>query len=176
MQNLQISTLIPEDKIQARIKEMGAQLTDTFRHKEVVAICILKGAFMFFSELIREINADIRCEFLGISSYQSMESSGEVRLVLDLNTPIENKHILLVEDIVDTGLSLNYLQKVIKNRYPKDLTTAVLVKKNDVPNTMKYKVDHVGFEIDNKFIVGYGMDCDEDYRHLPYIGQVENLN
>ena len=104
MQPLRLSELISEEKIHQRIKEVGAQLTDRFRDQQVVAICVLKGAFIFFSDLIREIKVDVTCEFFGISSYQSTESSGEVKITLDLATPIENKHVLLVEDITDTGL------------------------------------------------------------------------
>ena len=175
MDPLQLSTLISEEKIQKRIQEMGAQLTDKFRNQEVVAICVLKGAFVFFSDLVREIDIDLTCEFFGISSYQSMESSGEVKLTLDLATPIENKHVLLVEDMADTGHSLHYLQKNLKNRNPKSLTTVTLLRKPEATKA-EYKVDYVGFNIANDFVVGYGLDCDETYRNLPYIAQVQNIN
>ena len=175
MDSLRLSKFISEDKIQARIQEIGMQLTDKFRDKPLVAVCVLKGAFVFFSELVREIETDITCEFLGISSYQTMESSGEVKLTLDLATPIKGKHVLLIEDMADTGLSLSYLQRSLNNREPKSLTTVTLLQKPEA-GKVDYTVDYVGFEIPNDFVVGYGLDCDEHYRHLPYIAKVENLN
>ena len=175
MNQLQLSTLISEEKLQNRIKEIGIELTTSFHKKEVVAICVLKGAFIFFSELIRHIDANITCEFLGISSYQNTSSTGEVRLTLDLASSIEDKHVLLVEDIVDSGLSLNYLQKSLYNRHPKSLTTVALIQKPEAKK-VDYTLDYVGFELPNKFIVGYGMDYNQHYRNLPYIAQVENIN
>ena len=175
MDSFPLSKIISEEKIHQRIKEIGTQLTDRFRHQSVVAVCILKGAFVFFSDLVREIETDITCEFFGISSYRSTNSSGEVKLTLDLATPIENKHVLLVEDIADTGLSLSYLQKILSSRNPKSLTTVTFLRKPDAAKT-DYKVDYVGFEVPNDFVVGYGMDCNEQYRNLPYIAQIQNIN
>ncbi len=175
MEPLNIKEFISEQKIQERIREMGNQLTDKFHGEHVVFICVLKGSLIFFADLIREIRLDMTCEFLGVSSYQSFKSSGEVKLTLDLATPIENKHVCLVEDLADTGLSLNYLQRALKNRNPKSLTTVVFLRK---PNAMKvdYSLDYTGFDISNNFVVGYGLDYNEYYRNLPYIAKVENIN
>lgn len=175
MNQLELSTLISEEKIKGRIKELGNELTESFRNKDLITICVLKGAVIFFSELVRRIDTNVTCEFLAISSYQATQSTGEVRLTLDLASPIKDKHVLLVEDIADTGLSLNYLQKSLHSRQPKSLTTVALVQKPEAKK-VDYVLDYVGFEIPNKFIVGYGMDYNQYYRNLPYIAQVENMN
>ncbi len=175
MENIRLSTLISEQDIQKRIAAIGAELTKKFKGKDLVAICVLRGAFMFFSDLIRQIDAEVRCEFFGVSSYNKMKSSGEVKLTLDLTHPIEGKDILLVEDIVDTGLTMNYLVKTLEARQPKSITTASLLFK---PKALKVdcELDHVGFEIGNEFVVGYGLDYDGKFRHLPYIALVNNFN
>lgn len=176
MTNLKLSSYISEDKIQAKVKEMGASLTKQFKDQEVVAICVLKGSFVFYSDLIRNINADITCEFFGVSSYHgSTTSSGEVKVTLDLANPVEGKHVLLVEDIVDTGLTMNYLKSAILSRKPKSLTTVTLLEK---PDALKVpcEIDMVGFKIPNDFVVGYGLDYQGFYRNLPYIAQVQNFN
>lgn len=174
--DLKISTLITEKQIQDRVEELGKTLTDKFKGKDLVAICILKGSFMFYSDLIRSINTDLSCEFLGVSSYHGKtKSSGEVKTTLDLSAPVEDKHVLLIEDIVDTGLTMNYLQKNLLQRKPKSVTTCSLLFKPAALKT-EVKLDHIGFEIGDQFVVGYGLDYQNFYRNLPYIGQVENIN
>jgi hypoxanthine phosphoribosyltransferase len=176
MEKLTLKTIVSEKDLQKRIAEMGITLTDKFKGKELVAICVLKGSFIFFSDLIRKIECDMVCEFMGLSSYHNQAfSSGEVKLTMDLNSGIEGKHVLLVEDIVDTGITMNYLQKILEPRKPKSITTVTLLNK---PEAMKVKchLDLVGFKIPNEFVVGYGLDYQNNYRHLPYIAQVENLN
>jgi hypoxanthine phosphoribosyltransferase len=117
MQPMKLSTLINEDQIQKRIKELGAQITKNFQNeKDLVAICVLRGAFMFYADLMRRIDVELTCDFLGVSSYQGSKSTGEVKLVLDLSSSIRDKNILIVEDIVDTGLTMNYLLKTLKAR------------------------------------------------------------
>lgn len=176
MENIQLKTIVTEKEIQKRIKEMGSSLTDKFKNKPVVAVCVLKGSFIFFSDLIREIECDMVCEFMGLSSYQNQSfSSGEVKLTLDLNTGIEGRHVLLVEDIIDTGITMNYLQKILEPRKPKSVTTVTLLHKPDAKK-VDCQIDLVGFKIPNEFVVGYGLDYQNHYRHLPYIAQVENLN
>jgi hypoxanthine phosphoribosyltransferase len=173
MENLRIKTLISEKDIKKRIKEMGSSLTDRFRGQEVIAICVLKGAYMFYADLIREMECDLKCEFIGVSSYgNSMSSSGEVKLTLDINTPLEGKHVLVVEDIVDTGNTLDYLQKMLTLRKPKSITTVSLLQKPDAKK-VEYQLDMAGFKIPNDFVVGYGLDYQNAYRELPYIAQVE---
>jgi hypoxanthine phosphoribosyltransferase len=174
MTSLQMTPYLTEEKIQKRVQELGAILTDKFSGKEIVAVCVLKGSFMFYSDLIRNINADVTCEFFGVSSYHGASSTGEVKVTLDLARPIEDKHVLLVEDIVDTGLTMNYLKNSLLARGPKSLTTVSLLEK---PEALKVpcKVDYVGFKIPNDFVVGYGLDYQGYYRNLPYIAQVHNF-
>lgn len=172
---LKLTELISEDKIQAKVKEIGKILNDKYQGEPLVAVCILRGSFIFYADLIREIQTDLVSEFFGVSSYlNSSKSSGEVRLTLDLNSPIEDKHVLLVEDIVDSGLTMSYLQKTLGARNPKSLTTAALLLK---PGCLKVdcQVDHVGFEIPDEFVVGYGLDYQGYFRNIPYIAQVEGL-
>lgn len=172
--DLQIKPFISAEKIQSRIDELGQELTKKYKDQHVVAICVLKGSFMFYSDLIRKIDTDISCEFFGVSSYHGTSSSGEVKVTLDLTHPIEGKHVLLVEDIVDTGLTMNYLKNSILSRKPASLTTVALLEK---PEALKVpcKLDHVGFQITNEFVVGYGLDYEGYYRNLPFIGQVQNF-
>lgn len=175
MEHLNIKPYINEKQIQEKVAQIGQALTEKFKDKnEIVIVCVLKGSFMFYSDLIRNIQADVRCEFLGVSSYHGATSSGEVSVTLDLTQPVEGKHVVLVEDIVDTGLTMNYLINSIQSRRPASLTTVALLEK---PEALKVpcKLDHVGFKITNEFVVGYGLDYQGYYRNLPYIGQVQNF-
>jgi len=174
MTHLQIKPYITEEQIQKKVVEIGNALTKKFKNEQIVAVCVLKGSFVFYSDLIRAIDADIKCEFFGVSSYHGATSSGEVKVTLDLASPVEGKHILLVEDIVDTGITMNYLKNSILARKPATLTTVALLEK---PEALKVpcKLDHVGFQITNEFVVGYGLDYQGYYRNLPYIGQVQNF-
>ncbi len=174
MQELDVKPYITETQLQSKVAEIGAELTKKFKGENIVAICVLKGAFMFYSDLIRHIDADITCEFFGVSSYSGMSSSGEVKVTLDLTQPIEGKHVLLIEDIVDTGLTMNYLKTTLMARNPASLTTIALLEK---PEALKVpcKLDYVGFKITNEFVVGYGLDYQGYYRNLPFIGQVQNF-
>ncbi len=172
---LKLSKMIDEQQLSERIKQLGKDITDKFQGEDLIAICVLKGSFMFFADLIREVDLDLTCEFFGVSSYEGTSSSGEVRVTLDLNHTMEGKNVLLIEDIVDTGLTMNYLKRTIESRKPKSLTTCSLLLK---PEALKEEchVDMVGFEIKNQFVVGYGLDYEGYYRNLPYIAQAENLN
>jgi hypoxanthine phosphoribosyltransferase len=173
---LQLTKLIDEKKIAARVKEMGAEITKRCKKEELIAVSVLKGSFVFYADLIRSIEADIKSDFLGCSSYgNAMKSSGEVKLTLDLTNGIEGRNVLLVEDIVDTGLTMNFLMKTLAARNPKNLWTASLLFK---PKALKvdYKPDYYGFEVGNEFVVGYGLDYQGYYRNLPYIAQVTSLN
>ncbi len=173
---LKLSKLIDEKTLQERVKALGAQITKDFKGEDVVAICILKGSYMFYSDLIREIDANVICEFFGVSSYHGeTQSSGEVKVTLDLTHPLEGKNVLLVEDIVDSGLTMSYLRTCLLARQPKKLKTVSLLVK---PDAVKADVhlDYFGFEIKNEFVVGYGLDYQELYRNLPYIAKADNLN
>jgi hypoxanthine phosphoribosyltransferase len=175
MTNLTLKPYITEDQLQSKVKELGAILTKKFKGEKVIAVCVLKGSFMFYSDLIRNIETDITCEFFGVSSYNGgTSSSGEVKVTLDLSSPIEGVHVILVEDIVDSGLTMNYLKNSILSRKPKSLTTVTLLEKPDALK-VECKLDHVGFKIPNDFVVGYGLDYQGYYRNLPYIAQVQNF-
>ena len=174
---LQMSKLIDDKKIAARVEELGAEITKKCAQKEeLIVVAVLKGSFVFYADLIRHIEADVKSDFLGCSSYgNSTKSSGEVKLTLDLTNGIEGKNVLLVEDIVDTGLTMDFLKRTLAARNPKNLWTASLLFK---PKALKidFKPDFVGFEIGNEFVVGYGLDYQGYYRNLPYIAQVTSLN
>lgn len=173
--NLKLSTYISEQDIQKKVTELGNTLTKRFKGKEVVAVCVLKGSFVFYSDLIRQIDTDIECEFFGVSSYHgNTTSSGEVKVTLDLASAVEGKHVILVEDIVDTGLTMNYLKNYMQSRKPASLTTVALLEK---PDALKVpcEIDMVGFKIRNDFVVGYGLDYQGFYRNLPYIALVQNF-
>ncbi len=173
--SMKLSQLISADDIQTKVCALGEDIGKKFDGKELLVVGILKGSFMFYSDLIRAIDMDIYCDFMGASSYAGMKSSGECQLTLDCRTPLKGKHVLLVEDIVDTGLTMNFLKHHVRQRGPASLSTASLLLK---PEALKEEcdVDFVGFEIANDFVVGYGLDYQGYYRNLPYIAQVQNMN
>ena len=145
-----------------------------YRGREIVAICVLKGSFIFFSDLIRKIDTPMTCEFLGVSSYgNKMVSSGEVKVTLDINEPLEGKHVLVIDDIVDSGLTISYILSQLKDRKPASIKTCSLMFK---PDSLKVpvEIDYVGFKIGSEFVVGYGIDFAGQYRGLPYIGYIEH--
>jgi hypoxanthine phosphoribosyltransferase len=166
--------LIPEVKLQSRILELGQQINYEYQDTEITALCVLKGSFVFFSDMIRQLEMPLNCEFLGLSSYgNEMRSSGEVKLTLDINEPLEGKHVLVFEDIVDTGLTLKYLTNALRSRNPASLKTCALLLKPDSLKT-NVEIDYLGFKIKDEFVVGYGIDYAQKFRGLPYIGYVEN--
>ena len=173
---LQLQKLLDEKKIASRVKELAQEITKQIGGDEVIAVCVLKGSFVFYSDLIRCIDADVRTDFIGTSSYgNATKSSGEVKLTLDLTHAIQGKTVLLVEDIVDTGLTMEFLQKTLQARSPKRIYSAALLFKPEALKT-KYKPDYIGFEVGNEFVVGYGLDYQGYFRNLPYIAQVTSLN
>jgi hypoxanthine phosphoribosyltransferase len=162
--------LIPEDEIVQRIEALGKAITNDYHGEELVVICVLKGAFMFCTDLIKKINRPLRLEFISLSSYgDSTNSSGSVRLEMDITANIEGKNVLIVEDIVDSGLTIKTLMELLSVRHPKSVKLASLLFK---PEKLKHKVtiDYLGFEIEDKFVIGYGLDYAGRYRELPYIG------
>ena len=176
MEHIKLSPLITEDQIQKRVSEIASQLTKQFKGKNLVAVGVLKGSFLFYADLIRELGIDLTCDFCGTSSYgDSSSSSGEVKITLDLQTSVKGKDVLLIEDIVDTGLTMNFLKKHIQSKGAKSITTAALLFK---PEALKEKceIDHVGFKVGNDFVVGYGLDYQGYFRQLPYVARVENMN
>lgn len=162
--------LITEDEIALRIESLGNAITKDFENEELVVICVLKGAFIFCSDLIKKINRPLKLEFISLSSYgDSTNSSGNVRLEMDITANIEGKNVLIVEDIVDSGLTIKTLMDMLNVRKPKTVKLASLLFK---PSKLKHKVtiDYLGFEIEDKFVIGYGLDYAGRYRELPYIG------
>ncbi len=175
MEKLKLSVYISEEDIQKKVKELGQKVTSRLKGKNPVVVCILKGSFVFYSDLIRSIETDLECEFFGVSSYHgNTSSSGEVKVTLDLSHPVEGRDVVLVEDIVDTGLTMNYLKSTILSRKPKSLTLVSLLEK---PEALKVpcELDFVGFKVPNDFVVGYGLDYQGYYRNLPYIALVQNF-
>ncbi|NJL24775.1 MAG: hypoxanthine phosphoribosyltransferase [Calothrix sp. SM1_5_4] len=175
MENMRLSPLISEKEIKTRVREMGQSITDKFRGKDLAVVGVLKGSFLFYADLIRAIDVDLTCDFCGVSSYSAMMSSGEVKINLDLSHSIRDRNVILVEDIVDTGLTMNFLKRHLANHKPKSITTASLLMKPDALKE-KCEVDLVGFKIPNDFVVGYGLDYQGYFRNLPYIAQVSNIN
>lgn len=165
----QLSTLIDEPSLQARIQELGAQIREEYGDDPITCIGVLKGSFLFMADLVRAIGGPVRCEFLGVSSYQGgTRSTGVVRITHDLKQSVEGQHCLLIEDIVDTGLTMEYLLRMLNLRNPQSLKIASLL---DKPSNRKVEVDidYVGFTIPDEFVVGYGLDLQGFYRNLPYI-------
>jgi hypoxanthine phosphoribosyltransferase len=170
-----MNILIDEAALQARVKEVAQEIRRDAGDEPILLLGVLKGAFMFMADLMRQIGGDVTCDFISVSSYEGTTSSGEVQIKKDVDSPLEGRTVIIVEDIVDTGLTLNYLQGILQKRNPKSLKTACLLSK---PSRRKatVPVDYIGFEIEDRFVVGYGLDFNERYRNLPYIGLVEGVS
>lgn len=168
-----ISVLKSEEEVDARIKEMGEQISRDYAGKEIHLICVLKGGSFFMCELAKRIKVPVSLDFMSVSSYGSdTKSSGVVKIVKDLDESIQGKDVLVVEDIVDSGRTLSYLMEMLKDRKPNSLHLCTLLDKPD-RRVEPVKVDYTGFQIPDAFVVGYGLDYDQKYRNLPYIGLVE---
>ncbi len=165
-----IEPLITQEAIAQKVKELGAQITQDYQGKELTCVCILKGSVVFFADLTRAIDLPLSFDCMRASSYgQELTSSGDVKIGLDLSTSIKGKHILLIEDIVDTGITLSFLLDMLGTREPASIKICSLLHKpankvKDVP------IDYLGFSIDNHYVVGYGLDAAEKFRNLPYVG------
>jgi len=169
MQNDVERILMTEEEIKQANNKIGAQITKDYQGKELLVVGILKGSSIFMSDLIRNINLPLQIDYMVVSSYGSAtESSGVVRIVKDLQHSIENKHILIVEDIVDTGLTLAYIKEILQGREPASIKICTLL---DKPARRKkdVKIDYIGAEVPDGFIIGYGIDYAEYYRNLPYV-------
>ena len=168
-----IRELISEEDVAKKIAEMGAQISKDYEGESVYLLCILKGGVFFTTELAKHITVPVNIDFMSVSSYGGeTTSSGIVRIVKDLDTPIEGKNVLIAEDIIDTGRTLAYLMEHLKQRKPKSLKLCTLLDKPD-RRVSDVKVDYTGFEIPDEFVVGYGLDYDQRYRNLPYVGVIE---
>ncbi len=168
-----ISVMIDESKVDARIKELGEIISRDYEGKTVHMICVLKGGVFFMCELAKRISVPVTMDFMSVSSYgNGTVSSGIVKSVKDLDDMIEGKDVLVVEDIIDSGRTLSYLLETLKSRKPNSLKLCTLLDKPD-RRVAEVHVDYTGFEIEDKFVVGYGLDYAQKYRNLPYIGVVE---
>lgn len=168
----QVSVLISEERLAARVREMGMQIREDIGPGEITLLSILKGSFIFTADLCRAIPGPVNIEFLGVSSYgDDTQSSGAVRITHDLQKPIADRHVILVEDIVDTGLTLAYLKRVLSARHPASLRICTLLEKPLAGSAVK--PDYIGFEVGDEFVVGYGLDWAQRFRNLPYVGVVD---
>lgn len=168
-----IKVLYSEEEIEARIKEMADRITEEYAGEEVYFACTLRGAVFFACELAKRIPLDIKMDFIQVSSYgNSTQSSGVINMKKDLEDSIEGKHVIVIEDIVDTGRTLSYLLELLKDRKPKSLKLCSLLDKPE-RRISDVQADYVGFTIPDLFVVGYGLDYAQKYRNLPYIGVVE---
>ncbi|MFQ6083759.1 MAG: hypoxanthine phosphoribosyltransferase [Candidatus Aminicenantia bacterium] len=173
MKKVKVIPLISKEKIDQKIEQLAAQISSDYANENLIMVCILKGAWMFMADLVRKLTIPVACDFLGVSSYGSgTETSGIVKITSDLTLPVEGKSVLIVEDIVDTGLTLNYIKDILTRRKSKTVKICALLDKPE-RHIEEIKIDYLGFTIPNKFVVGYGIDYDEKYRHLPYIGYIE---
>jgi hypoxanthine phosphoribosyltransferase len=164
--------LISRDAIQARVAELGRQIALDYRDHELVLVCVLKGSFMFCADLARAIDLPVAIEFLGLKSYgDSQVTSGVVQITSDLSRPVAGKDLLIVEDIVDTGFTMAYLRKNLATRGPRSVKLCALLHKPSRAR-VETSIDYLGFSIEDKFVVGYGLDWAERYRNLPYLGAV----
>jgi len=165
MSGRKFEVLIPHTQIQQRVEELGRQITADYQGRPLVMVGVLKGSFMFLADLIRHIHVPLRIEFIGTKSYEGTTTSGQVQLTKDLDRPIQDEDVLLVEDIIDTGLTLNYLTHLLLQREPRSLKTVAFL---DKPSRRRIQVkgDYVGFTIEDRFVVGYGLDFEQRYRNL----------
>jgi hypoxanthine phosphoribosyltransferase len=169
-----VRELYSAEKIAARVRELGAQITRDYHGKELVLVGVLKGSFAFVADLARAIESThVRIEFLGVASYgDETKSSGVVQITTDLTKPVEGQHVLVVEDIVDTGLTMDYLMDNLKTRHPASVRLCALLHK-PARQQKAVPIDYLGFTIDDLFVVGYGLDYAQRYRNLPFIGVLE---
>lgn len=171
---MQPRVLISTEEIASRVQELGAKISRDYAEKDLVVVGILKGAVVFMSDLIRAIQVPLEIDFMATSSYgAATETSGVVQLLKDLDTAIEGRDILIVEDIIDSGLTLYYLSKLLQSRQPASIKTAVLLDKPD-RRQIDFIPDYIGFSIPDEFVVGYGLDHNHRYRELPYVGVVSS--
>ncbi|HJD46269.1 MAG TPA: hypoxanthine phosphoribosyltransferase [Candidatus Mediterraneibacter norfolkensis] len=170
-----IRVLIPEEEVDRRIRDLGEQISKDYAGKQIHLICVLKGGVFFMCELAKRITVPVSMDFMCVGSYgDGTKSSGVVRIAKDLDESIENKEVLIVEDIIDSGNTLYYLMDVLHRRHPTSIRLCTLLDKPD-RRVKDVKVDYTGFEIPDEFVVGYGLDYAQKYRNLPYIGIVEGV-
>lgn len=168
-----IKVLLSEEEVDAKIKEIGEQISRDYAGRQVHLVCVLKGGSFFMCELAKRITVPVSLDFMSVSSYGSeTKSSGVVKIVKDLDESLKGKDVIVIEDIVDSGRTLSYLMEMLKNREPASLRLCTLLDKPE-RRVVDVHVDYTGFQIPDEFVVGYGLDYDQRYRNLPYIGIVE---
>lgn len=173
--NSNLEILLSYEQITARIIELGAKISSDYAGREPIFIGVLKGAFVFMADLARAVDLKMSVEFMAVSSYgKAQKSSGEVRIIKDLDVAVEGKDLIVVEDIVDTGLTLSYLLQNLQSRGARSVRLATLLDKPEPRIVKDLKIDYCGFQVPNKFVVGYGLDAAERYRNLPFIAVVKN--
>ena len=170
--NTELSMYLSKDDINNRLKEMANQLSEKYCDECPVIIGILNGSFVFMADLIRKIDFECEIDFMKVNSYVGKETSGKVQLEKDININIDNRRVIIVEDIIDSGLTMDYLHKHISAYNPKDITIVTLLSKNN-DNTLNFNIDIVGFEITSEFVVGYGLDLDQRFRQLDSLYMLE---
>ncbi len=165
-----IKKFISKQKLSMRVKYLGKEISEHYKNEsEIIILSILKGSFIFVADLVREIKTPCKLDFLIASSYQGKSSTGKIKLKSELNMDLKNKNILILEDIIDTGLSLNFIVNALKKKKPKSIKICTLLLKKE-KHKFKHPIDFVGFEIEDEFVIGYGLDYNEEYRNLDYIG------
>lgn len=164
--------LLTENEIKKKVKELAKRVSLDYKGEEVIMVGVLKGAFVFLSDLMRVVKFPVKVDFMAVKSYRGTETTGEVKVLLDLKEEIKDKNVLIVEDIVDTGLTLNAVRGILEKREPKSLKICAFLDKKG-RRRVKVKLDYVGFTIPNKYVVGYGLDFEDEYRGLPYVALLE---
>lgn len=169
-----LTTMLSSEQIAARVRDLGRDITRDYAERRLVLVCVLKGSFVFAADLARAIDLPLRIDFLGVRSYgQGTESTGVVQITQDLARPIEHEDVLLVEDIVDTGLTMAHLASLLRTRGPASVKICALLHK-PARARVAVAIDYLGFTIEDRFVVGYGLDLDDRYRNLPYVAVVES--
>lgn len=169
----EVKELISKETLSKRLDEIASQIEKDYKGKEITLICILKGSVFFTVDLARRIKGDVRLEFIRVSSYnEGTESSGEIKMKLDLKDSIQGKDVIVIEDIIDTGRTLSYLIQYLKMKKPNSVKLCALLDKPE-RRVIDVKVNYTGFQIPDKFVVGYGLDANEKYRNLPYVGYID---
>lgn len=169
-----IKVLVPEEQVNQRIEELGKKISEDYAGKHVHLICVLKGGVFFMCELAKRITVPVTMDFMSVSSYGAgTKSSGIVKIVKDLDQSIEGRDVLVVEDIIDSGRTLSHLMKILNERKPSSICLCTLLDKPERREVDDVNVDYTGFQVPDEFVVGYGLDYDQMYRNLPYVGVVE---
>lgn len=168
----EIKVLIKEETINKRLDELAKQIMEDYKGKDIMFLCILKGSVMFTVELAKRIKNNVQFEFIEVSSYENNQSTGKIKLNKDISQSIEGKDVIIIEDIIDSGRTISFLKEYLKQKNPNTLKVCSLLDKPS-KRIFEIKADYIGFEVDDKFIVGYGLDDNQNYRNLSYVGYIE---